>query len=105
MNRIISKFLIVVLGASLSVAAIESTANRPVMAQQLCQSYRVTREFGLYVYINAGREILTVLPYGNVVRVTGMSADGEWARIEYLRRDNQIGRGWVAANFLSCYQE
>jgi MFS-type transporter involved in bile tolerance (Atg22 family) len=105
MNRLISKFLIVALGTSLSIGAIESTANRPVMAQQLCQSYRVTREFGLYVYINAGREILTTLPPGNIVRVTGMSADGEWARIEYLRRDNKIGRGWVASNFLSCYQE
>ncbi|WP_425216304.1 SH3 domain-containing protein [Tumidithrix helvetica] len=75
------------------------------IAQRLCQSYKVTRSRGLYVYVNAGSRIITTLPYGNIVRVTGMSSNGEWARIEYLRVDGRTGRGWVASSYLSCYQE
>ncbi|CAN1211428.1 SH3 domain-containing protein [Tumidithrix helvetica PCC 7403] len=105
MKRIISKLLVLAIGVSLSVVAVEATSIESAMAQRLCQSYRVTRDGGLYVYINAGSEIITTLPYGNIVRVTGMSSDGEWARIEYLRVDGQTGEGWVASSYLSCYQE
>jgi hypothetical protein len=105
MNRIISNFLILVLGVSSSAIAIEATFDRVAMAQQLCRSYRVTRQAGLYVYINAGRQIITTLPYGHLVEVTGMSSGGRWARIKYLRVDGQIGSGWVGGNYLSCYQE
>jgi hypothetical protein len=63
MNSLIGKFIVLTLGFSLSTIAIEATSDRVVMAQQLCQSYRVTRNGGLYVYINAGRQIITTLPY------------------------------------------
>ncbi len=105
MNSILSKFLVLALGVSFGTMTLEATSPRVAMAQQLCQSYRVTRDGGLYVYINAGRRIITTLPYGNIVRVTGMSSGGDWARIEYLRVDDRIGSGWVAAEHLACYQE
>ncbi|MEE3718334.1 SH3 domain-containing protein [Tumidithrix elongata RA019] len=105
MKRIISQLLVLAIGLSLNVVAIETTSIDPVMARMLCQSYKVTRSLGLYVYVNAGSRIITTLPYGNIVRVTGMSSNGEWARIEYLRVDGRTGRGWVAASYLSCYQE
>jgi Bacterial SH3 domain len=105
MNKLISKLLVLAVGVALNVVAIEATSNHAAMAQRLCQSYRVTRDGGLYVYINAGSEIITTLPYGNIVTVTGMSSDGSWASIEYLRVDGQIGEGWVAADYLACYQQ
>jgi hypothetical protein len=105
MNSLIGKFIVLTLGFSLSTIAIEATSDRVVMAQQLCQSYRVTRNDGLYVYINAGRQIITTLPYGQILIITGMSADGDWAKIEYLRMDEQIGEGWVSSDYLTCYQE
>ncbi len=105
MNSILSKFLILALGVNLGVMTIEATSPRVAIAQQVCQSYQVTRDGGLYVYINAGRRIITTLPYGQIVRVTGLSSGGDWASIEYLRVDGQIGEGWVAAEHLACYQQ
>lgn len=105
MNTILSKFLVLVLGVNLGTIAIEAASPRIAIAQQLCQSYKVTRDGGLYVYVNAGRSIITTLPYGQLVSVTGVSAEGDWARIEYLRVDGQIGSGWVGADHLACYQE
>ncbi|MCY7337868.1 MAG: SH3 domain-containing protein [Chamaesiphon sp.] len=105
MNNILGKLLVLVLGVNLGVMTIEATSPRAAIAQQLCQSYKVTRNGGLYVYINAGSRIITTLPYGQLVSVTGISAEGDWARIEYLRMDGQIGEGWVAADHLACYQE
>jgi hypothetical protein len=105
MNSIPLKFLILALAVNLGVMTIEAASPRVAISQQICQSYRVTRRAGLYVYINAGRRIITTLPYGNIVSVTGMSAGGDWARIEYLRVDGQIGSGWVVASHLACYQQ
>jgi hypothetical protein len=103
MNSILSKFLVLALGVNVGMMAIEATSPHPAIAQQFCQSYRITRADGLYVYINEGRQIITTLPYGYLVRVTGMSADNVWARMEYLRVDGQTGGGWVKARFLACY--
>ena len=105
MNSILGKLLVLLLGVNLGIITIEATFPPAAIAQRLCQSYRVTRNGGLYVYINAGRRIITTLPYGQIVSVTGMSAEGEWARIEYLRVDGKIGSGWVVADYLACYQE
>ncbi len=105
MNKTISKLLVLAVGLNLSFISMEAISNKPAVAQRICQSYRVTRQAGLYVYINGGSEIIATLPYNNIVTVTGMSADGSWASIEYLRVDGQIGEGWVAASYLTCYQE
>jgi hypothetical protein len=105
MRKLSKKIVALAVGISLSFVAIEAVSNHSATAQRLCSSYKVTRQGGLYVYINGGTEIITTLPYNNIVTVTGMSADGTWAEIEYLRVDGQIGAGWVAANYLSCYQQ
>jgi hypothetical protein len=105
MRKLSKNIIALAVGISLSFVAIEAISNHSALAQRLCSSYKVTRQGGLYVYINGGTEIITTLPYNNIVTVTGMSADGTWAKIEYLRVDGQIGEGWVAADYLSCYQE
>lgn len=105
MKKLISKLAILSLGFTVSLMAVVTTQIKPVQAQRLCYSYRVTRPNGLYVYINGGSQIITTLPYNNIVNVNGISADGSWAKIQYLRVDGQMGQGWVAREFLECYQQ
>lgn len=105
MSKFILQLGLLVIGVSSSFAAIEAIQTPSVQAQAVCQSYRVTRPDGLYVYIQGGKRIITTLPYNYIVTVIGLSKDAEWAKIEYPRRDGQIGSGWVAAEYLSCFQQ
>ena len=105
MKKVVSKLAMLSLGLTISLMAIETTQIKPAKAQRLCTSYRVVRPNGLYVYINGGSQIITTLPYNNIVNVNGISADGSWAKIQYLRVDGQMGYGWVAKEFLECYQQ
>ncbi|MBD2435076.1 MULTISPECIES: SH3 domain-containing protein [Fischerella] len=104
MNKFVKKLALLAVGVSLSFTSIEATTPHLAQAQKVCQSYRVTRPGGLYVYIQSGKRIITTLPYGNLVAVTGLSPKGYWARIRYLRADGLIGQGWVAARYLRCFQ-
>jgi Bacterial SH3 domain len=103
--NLLYKILALSVGVCLNVAAFEISSCRFVSAQQLCSSYRVARAYGLYVYIQGGSKIITTLPYNNIVSVVGLSSDGHWAKIQYLRIDGNTGEGWVTASFLDCYQE
>ncbi|RUT08808.1 hypothetical protein DSM106972_008610 [Dulcicalothrix desertica PCC 7102] len=105
MSKFILQLGLFVIGVSSSFAAIETIQTPSVQAQKVCQSYRVTRPNGLYVYIQGGKRIVTTLPYNYIVTVTGLSKDAYWAKIEYPRRDGQIGSGWVAARHLKCFQQ
>ena len=105
MNKLVLQLGLLAVGVSSSFAAIETIQTPPVQAQAICQTYRVTRPNGLYVYIQGGKRITTTLPYNYIVTVTGLSEEGYWARIEYPRRDGLVGSGWVAARHLSCFQQ
>jgi hypothetical protein len=104
MNKLINKLALLTVGVSLSFTSIEATTLHLAQAQKVCRSYRVTRPAGLYVYLQGGKRIITTLPYGYLVGVTGLSSEGYWARIRYLRADGLIGQGWVAARYLRCFQ-
>lgn len=92
------------IGLILNVGGLALLAPHPASAQQICHTYRVTREYGLYVYVDGGKRIITTLPYNEIVEVTALSNDGDWADIQYLRADDTYGEGWVASDFLSCFQ-
>lgn len=101
MSTSVNKLALFAVGTGLSFTAIQIPL---VQAQTVCQSYRVTRPDGLYVYIQGGKRIITTLPHNYLVKVTGLSAGRTWARIQYLRRDGLLGQGWVSAKYLSCFQ-
>lgn len=105
MNKFILQLGLLVIGVSSSFTAIEAIQTPLVKAQAVCQSYRVTRPDGLYVYIQGGKRIITTLPYNYIVTVIGLSEDAEWTEIEYPRRDGLRGSGWVATEYLSCFQQ
>ena len=65
-----------------------------------CKVHRVTRQYGLYLYTaeNAGRPILTTLPFNTKVSIAKENSNG-WAKVKYLRLDKKIGEGWVAKRF------
>lgn len=104
MKTLTQKATILMLGVFLNVAGIGALMPQSASAQRVCQTYRVTREFGLYVYVDSGRRIVTTLPYNQIVQVVGLSDDGDWAKVRYLRVDNRYGEGWVASQFLTCFQ-
>ncbi len=105
MKVLAKKTTALMIGVLLNVGGIGLIASHPVSAQTICQTYRVTRYYGLYVYVDAGNRIITTLPHNAIVRVTGLSDDGVWADIRYLRVDGLYGRGWVAAEYLRCFQD
>ncbi len=104
MKKLITKLMLLSLGIVGSAAALEVVKPQPAQAQRLCRSYVVTRPNGLYVYRNAGTQILTTLPYNNIVYVDQVRSNG-WARIKYLAVDGRYWSGWVARNYLACYQQ
>ncbi len=104
MKKLITKLMLLSLGIVGSAAALEVVKPQPAQAQRLCRSYIVTRPNGLYVYRNGGTQILTTLPYNNIVYVDQVSSNG-WARIKYLAVDGRYWSGWVARNYLACYQQ
>ncbi|BAU11279.1 hypothetical protein LEP3755_17720 [Leptolyngbya sp. NIES-3755] len=104
MKALTRKATVLLAGLLLNVAGIGAITPHSISAQQVCQTYRVTRDFGLYVYSDNGRRIITTLPYNQIVQVLGLSDNGNWARIRYSRVDNRFGEGWVSSQFLSCFQ-
>lgn len=104
MSKSAVQLALLAIGVSSSITATLAVQIPSVKAQEICQSYRVTRTDGLYVYVHGGKRIIATLPYNYLVRVVGISDDGYWARVEYLRRDGLTGRGWVGATYLSCFQ-
>lgn len=78
--------------------AVELNKAQTLLAQRICTAYRVIRRNGLYVY--HGNRVIATIPYNQIVSVTQISRDGKWAKVYY-----QGGYGWVASNYLSCYQQ
>ncbi|MBE9011734.1 SH3 domain-containing protein [Pseudanabaenaceae cyanobacterium LEGE 13415] len=105
MKALTQKATILMFGLLLNVVGVGALTPHSASAQRACQTYRVARPHGLYVYVNAGSRIVTTLPYNQIVRVDGLSNDGSWAKIRYRRVDGQVGAGWVATNYLGCYQK
>ncbi|GAP97454.1 SH3 domain-containing protein [Leptolyngbya sp. NIES-2104] len=104
MKALTQKATILMLGVFLNVAGIGALMPHSASAQRVCQTYRVTRNFGLYVYVNGGKRIIATLPYNQIVGVIGLSDGGDWAKIRYLRVDGRYGEGWVSSQFLTCFQ-
>ena len=105
MKTLSKKIMLLATGLMLNFGSVGLIAPHPASAQSICQSYRVTRPAGLYVYVDGGDRIITTLPYDTIVRVVGLSRGGDWAEIRYLRVDGLTGAGWVAAAHLRCFQE
>jgi len=81
-----------------SPVSLQSNSAEKLLAQRICNTYRVTSRNGLYVY--NGNQIIDTIPHNKIVTVTQVSSDGEWVKIYY-----QGGSGWVARIYLSCYQQ
>lgn len=104
MKALAQKATVLMFSVLLNVAGSGALMPHSASAQRVCQTYRVTREFGLYVYVDGGKRIIATLPYNQIVEVIGLSDKGDWAKIRYLRVDNRYGEGWVSSQFLTCFQ-